>query len=225
MSNVTDTSELIPDKLDRNIITAIMYNNFFTNDTALSLCFDSLSKLEVSRYWRNGVRRWANVTRQGMRDYSMRLQSMIGSKMIGFLSDLHDKFEEEIRLDVFKLKNACLLTLGRQEDAELIADVFLAGEFLLGACNNNDKCFQGYPHLLKYKHSFDWMRLTKPTKSYTKLSECFKQMVGFDYERKIIGNDVVFNGFSAVANKLKDAELILTLCNDFATEWEKENND
>jgi len=29
MSNVTDTSELIPDKLDRNIITAIMYNNFF----------------------------------------------------------------------------------------------------------------------------------------------------------------------------------------------------
>jgi hypothetical protein len=50
-------------------------------------------------------------------------------------------------------------------------------------------------------------------------------MVGFDYERKIIGNDVVFNGFSAIANKLKDAELILTLCNDFATEWEKENND
>ena len=216
-------NELIPKKEDRAIITAVMYNNIFMNDTAISLIFDALTNLESSQYWCRGVKRWGNVVRKHLRKYSMRFKKIIGDKMTYFLADLNDKFEESVKIDLFKLRNSCLLVLRNKPDAELVTDVYLAYNFAFGAVHNNDECFSSFPHLNRFKRNFRWMRLTDISEAIEKMVESFNKMIGYNYHSGLDRNMNVINGFRTIANRLSDSDEIIQLCNDHAVEWEREN--
>ena len=219
------TDDILPNREDRAAVTAVMYNNIFMNDTAISLIFDALAKLEKTRYWCNGVKRWASVVRHNLRRYSMKFDKVIGGKMMGFLADLNDKFEESVKLDLFKLRNACLLRLGNRNDADLAVDVYLAVTFSFGSVHNNDECFSSFPHLKHFQRNFKWMRLTNVSNSLEKMVKEFNKILGYAYQDELDSDLNVMNGFQTIANRLSNSDAIIQLCNDHAVEWEKQNED
>lgn len=210
----------MPNDKDKASLTAVMYNLVFMNDLTISVVFDCLTKLESSEFWRNGVKRWASSVRHEMRRYSMKFKDVIGDKMIGFIADLSDKYEEQTNIDLFKLRNACLMTLGNKPNADLASEVYIAMTFLFGSCNNNDSCLNGFPHLKSYHGRFKWMRLTNLSKAFLKLSIEFDKMLGYTYQIQLDNSNNVINGFKAIAYKLSNADNIIETCNSYAREWE-----
>lgn len=225
MDEIKRVDEMFQNVEDRLIVTAVMYNSFFVNDTALNFAFNALGMLEQTEYWRQGVRRWGGVVRQYMRAYNMTITRKIGAKYMSFIADLHDRVEERLQLDIIRLRNACLLRLGKRKDAGLLSEIFLAGEVLLGACHNNDECFGHHKHLNYLQPRFRFMRLTNVANAFVKMQTAFNRIVGDEYCKLLTSDNVVANGFQALANKLRSADDIVLMASEQAEEWEKEHDE
>ena len=214
------------DEKKRTILTAVAYNIIFTNELAINALFEVLELLQSNtRYYRHAVKRWAVQCLKLMKEYNALLNKGTGG-YIEFIAGLNDLYEEKIKFDLWKVINTARNTLEKNHSVNpvLSAKVYVALTLLLGACNNVDCCMDGFPNLKGLARCFRWMRLTRISLAATHLFSELVKVRCINDDRKLLDNEQsVVIGFNVLANKLSNADDILTTCNSYATDYENEH--
>lgn len=214
---------------ERAEITAVMYNNVFTNEVATGAVCDVLELLEDrDDLRRHKTKHWCVKCRELLRKYNGLLDRRTGG-MIGFLADLNDMYDEVVKEDVWRLGNVVRMALNRAKcpETELTARIWLARSLTACAIHNNQHCLKGFPHLRHLQSRFDWMRLTDLGKAVAHLTLELRKCRAVDarMEEMLEKDLLVETGFKALAVKLHDGDGIIDVCNRHAEAWERENGE
>lgn len=209
---------------DKAALTAVMYNLMFLNDLAVTTIHEAMYSIEGLELDKHAVKKWMKRCRIEIRNYNMQLDIRTGN-YIEFLADLNNKYETEWKEDLWKLKNAVIFALYKakinNDIAELITDMYVASVFICGTNHNNDHCMDSFPHLWRWKCRYEWMKLSRLEEAYMKLVDAVKKKVKLpDYESMLDGNQSINIGYRVIANKLQNADRILTICNNYAEKWD-----
>lgn len=210
---------------ERLAVTAVMYNIIFVNETAVSAMFEAMNSLEESPCYRHKIKYWAGVVRRLMREYNQKLDKRSGGH-IEFLAGLNDRYEEQLGLDLFKLRNACVLALQRHHVPEpnLSAQIYVAATLVSSSCRTVDHCFDSYPDYKHYGRFFAWMRLSAMERAFINLCTEYAKEIKRPFQLLLDEDMNVQNGFRALANKLRNADNIIDTANEHAVEWEREHS-
>ena len=206
---------------DRTATVAVMYNIIFLNELAVCQMFNCMNEIEESKYYRHKVKKRIAKVRKLMKDYNSLLNRRTGGR-IDFLADLNDKYEEQLDLDVWKLRNACLNVIEKAhlKEKSLIVSLYVSATLICGSCHNVDHCMDGFDHLKYFRKYFRWMRLTEMEQAYIHMVVDVNNMLKVDYQPLLDADLNVQNGFKVLANKLHDADNIIDTCNEHAREWD-----
>lgn len=210
---------------ERAELTAVMYNNIFTNEVATGAVCELLGLLEERSVYRHKAKWWGGKCREEMRGYNRMLNRRTGWRL-DYVADLNDVYDDVVKDDVWKLGNVVRMRLGKWgcRDTELTARMWLARMLVNCALHNNDHCFDGFPHLRHYHRRFAWMRLTRLANSVVRLELELMRLGALDVEleERLKKDGMVETGFRALAAKLHDGDRIIEVCNRHAEEWDGE---
>lgn len=213
---------------DRAILTAVLYNGVFMNDLAITAIYDAFELLADANFCQHKIKFWMQKVQTNIRNYNRLLNRKTGGR-IEFIADLNDLYEEQTKFDLWKLQNTTVNALSKLKRPypELTAKLYVAESLVKGSCHNNDKCLSSFPELAYYHRSFKWLKLTRIDLALTNLCvEIWKsRVIPKGYVSILDENSDVCNGFKSLANKLRNSDNILTICNKHAIAWEKEHSD
>lgn len=214
------------DKKTRTILTAVAYNILFTNELAINALFEVLEMLaNNTRYYRHAVKRWSAQCLKLMKEYNALLNKGTGG-FIEFIAGLNDIYEDKIKFDLWKVGNTARNTLEKKHSLNPVlgAKAYVAITLLHGACHNVDSCMEGFPDMKNWSRQFRWMRITRMAIAFRHLYEELVKVKCISDDRDILDNEPsVMTGFTVLANKLSNADDILTTCNEYAVIYEEEH--
>lgn len=215
---------MIVDKMterERTELTAVMWNCIFTNEVAVGAVCDALERVEDSGLCRQRVRFWSGRCRKEYKDYNRLLDQHTGGR-IGTIADVNDAYDEVVKMDIWKLRNAVRMALGRAKwpKPKLTGDLFLANLLISCSVHNIEHCTDSFPHLNYVRRRFQWMRLLRLRDAMGNLTDELKKAgaVRHGYEA-LLGNDqTVETGIRALAIRLHDGDGIIRVCNQVSVD-------
>lgn len=212
------------DEVGRTALSAIMYNIMFVNDLAVGAICDAFEQIDNAGLAKHRVKHWMTITRTHIRDYNKKLDKKSGG-FIEFLADLYDQFESENELDLYKLRNSIMLVLDKRRvsHSRVVAELYMAMTFTLGAINNVEHCMDGFPEYKHFKKFFNWLELRDIKASFSSVAKELGKVLKDDDVLNILDADMnVQNGFKVIAQRVSDADKIVEVCNRHASAWDEE---